>query len=380
MPKPTLKTTDLSDPAPALRLADSGDLDALTTLEVAAFPADRISRRSFRYLLSRPTAETIVAEIGGKLAGYAMILFRAGTSLARLYSIAVDPALRQTGIGKLLLEAAEQSAFGHDRILLRLEVRADNERAIRFYQANGYHPIGRHEDYYSDHADALRFEKLLKIGTLASSRVPYYEQTEDFTCGPACLLMAFAAFIPGTVMNPVAEIRLWRQSTTIFMQSGPGGCEPYGLAVSAAKHGLAARIVTSHKGPLFLESVRSAEKRRVMRLAQEDLRQQAENHGIRTEIRDFSMAELRQEMADGGLAIVLVSGFRMFAKKVPHWVLVHGDDGHHVIIHDPWVEEDHNETATDAANLPIPYAVFERMARFGKSGLRAAVFLKASAL
>ena len=73
---------------------------------------------------------------------------------------------------------------------------------------------------------------------------------------------------------------------------------------------------------------------------------------------------------------VLVSGYLMFGKKVPHWVLAHGDDGRHIMIHDPWVEEERGETVADAANLPVPYAVFERISRFGRTNLRAAVFLE----
>ena len=75
-------------------------------------------------------------------------------------------------------------------------------------------------------------------------------------------------------------------------------------------------------------------------------------------------------------AIVLISGYHMFDKKVPHWVLAHGDDGSHIVIHDPWVADERGETISDAANLPIPYETFDRIARFGKVGLRAAVFLK----
>ncbi|MEZ5799703.1 MAG: peptidase C39 family protein [Nitratireductor sp.] len=79
-------------------------------------------------------------------------------------------------------------------------------------------------------------------------------------------------------------------------------------------------------------------------------------------------------MADQKVALVLLSGYQMFGKKVPHWVLAHGDDGAHILIHDPWVEDEVGETIADAANLPVPYEQFDRMARFG-SATRAAVIL-----
>jgi hypothetical protein len=72
--------------------------------------------------------------------------------------------------------------------------------------------------------------------------------------------------------------------------------------------------------------------------------------------------------------VVLISGFLMFGKKVPHWVLAIGDDGSHILIHDPWVEDARGETQADAANIPIPYDIFMGMAQFGRR-LRAAVIL-----
>jgi hypothetical protein len=72
----------------------------------------------------------------------------------------------------------------------------------------------------------------------------------------------------------------------------------------------------------------------------------------------------------------LVSGYLMFGQKVPHWVLAIADDGKHITIHDPWVEDERGETMTDAAGIPVPYAIFMRMAQFGRDGLRAAVMIK----
>jgi ribosomal protein S18 acetylase RimI-like enzyme len=115
--------------AQRIRPATLSDIDALDAIEKAVFAADRISRRSFRALIDRPTAETLVLEAGGEVRGYAMILFRAGAALARLYSLAVAPGEAGKGYGRALLSAAETAAMEHDRILLRLEVREDNEAA-----------------------------------------------------------------------------------------------------------------------------------------------------------------------------------------------------------------------------------------------------------
>ena len=133
-----------------IRPARLKDLDALVAIEDRSFDVDRFSRRSFRYLLTKANAETFVYEEEGRVQAYAMLLFNTGTSLARLYSLAVDPVLRGRGVGSDLIAAAEASAVGHDCIYLRLEVRRNNESAIRLYEKHGYKRIGLLRDYYED--------------------------------------------------------------------------------------------------------------------------------------------------------------------------------------------------------------------------------------
>ncbi len=359
-----------------LRKATPGDLDALERLENAVFESDRISRRSFRrFLESRTRHVILLACRDGRILGYALILFRRGTALARLYSIAVDPGAAGSGIGRRLLAAAEEEAVARDCILLRLEVREDNRSAIGLYRKTGYRQFGRHADYYADHEAALRFEKLLS-GQIPqpAPAPPYYRQTLDFTCGPACVAMALAWADPSMKPSRAVELSLWRQATTIFMTSGLGGCEPYGLAVTLKKHGLSPAIHVSRKGLYFLDGVRSEEKRMVMRLTQEEFRREARELAIPTEA-SLSAATLEKALTTGALAIVLVSGYRMFSTKSPHWVLAWGHDGRHVFIHDPFVDPDALETPTATANLPIPAAEFQRMARYGSDALRAAILV-----
>jgi ribosomal protein S18 acetylase RimI-like enzyme len=86
---------------------------------------------------------------------------RQGAGVARLYSIAVDPAERRLGLGRRLLDAAEAAAWRAGAKELRLEVRAGNRGALATYLAAGYRPIGRYPGYYEDGADALRFAKPL---------------------------------------------------------------------------------------------------------------------------------------------------------------------------------------------------------------------------
>jgi ribosomal-protein-alanine N-acetyltransferase len=150
------------------RTARPGDLPALLALE-AQFPGDRMQARQFRHHLANPQAALRVLVEEGAVLGYALVLVRAGTRPARLYSIAVDRRQRGRGLGAALLADAERAArrFGRDR--LRLEVRADNAAAIALYEGNGYRRFGRHEAYYEDGGDALRFEKALPQGRASTA-------------------------------------------------------------------------------------------------------------------------------------------------------------------------------------------------------------------
>ena len=144
-----------------IRRSRPADLDALWDLENQVFETDRMSRRSLQRILASPAAVALVAEAAGATVGAAIVLFRANSSIARLYSLAVAPNHTGRGIASALLLAAEKTARAHGSHLLRLEVHEKNHGAIKCYRKAGYHEFGRHHAYYEDRGRALRFEKAL---------------------------------------------------------------------------------------------------------------------------------------------------------------------------------------------------------------------------
>ncbi|MCV0397677.1 MAG: GNAT family N-acetyltransferase [Rhizobiaceae bacterium] len=150
-----------------IRPARTADLDALVAIETAAFSGDRLTRRSLARLISVPSACVLVADCEGEVLGYCVVLFRASTTLARLYSIAV--AKGGHGIGRALLEAAEVEAVRRGRGGMTLEVREDNGRAVSLYRRAGYAPKDRVAGYYADGADALRFRRTLGAAEASSA-------------------------------------------------------------------------------------------------------------------------------------------------------------------------------------------------------------------
>ena len=141
------------------RLAKTADIGVLVDLENRSFSSDRISPRALRRLIASRSAAVIVAMHGQALAGYAVVLFRATSTAARVYSLAADPKF--PGTGRALLEACEGEASLHGCKRMRLEVRADNIRAINLYQRMSYSRFGARPGYYADGETALRFEKTL---------------------------------------------------------------------------------------------------------------------------------------------------------------------------------------------------------------------------
>ncbi len=149
-------------PAYSIRPARRGDLDALLALERTAFTTDHLSRRQyFRHLHSR-SARVLAAIDRDELLGKAVVFFRDGSDIARLYSIAVADRARGRGIAKALLGAVERVARTRGCARLRLEVRQDNAGAIALYERSGYARFAALAGYYEDGADAWRYQKILK--------------------------------------------------------------------------------------------------------------------------------------------------------------------------------------------------------------------------
>jgi ribosomal-protein-alanine N-acetyltransferase len=152
-----------------VRRAELSDLDDLVALEESSFATDRLSREQYRRHLDSETAQVLVASANHRrFLGTAVVFFRKGTKVARLYSIATHAEARGKGVGSALLEASEQLARRRGCKVLRLEVRTDNDAATRLYERLGYDRIGRYARYYGDGADAWRYEK--KVGEAAQVR------------------------------------------------------------------------------------------------------------------------------------------------------------------------------------------------------------------
>lgn len=145
-----------------VRRAESSDLDDLVALEERTFDSDRLSRAQYRRHLDSDSAQVLVASANHRnFLGTAVLFFRKGSTVARLYSLATQPEARGKGVGSELVAAAERASRRRGCRALQLEVRTDNAGAVRLYEQLGYQRLGRLDGYYEDGAAAWRYKKVL---------------------------------------------------------------------------------------------------------------------------------------------------------------------------------------------------------------------------
>lgn len=357
-----------------IRDAATDDVDQLVDIENQAFASDRLTRERFLHLLKRANAVILVSddEASGRIDADAVYLFRQGFSVARLYSLAVRPRSRGRGLARALMHRGEEIAVERGCLSIRLEVAEDNTPARTLYERDGYRRIGRVPDYYEDGQAAIRYEKLIVPHERPQVLpVPFYAQTLDFTCGPACVLMAMRRFDSQIPADRELELDIWRESTLIFMTSGLGGCGPFGLGVAALRRGFRVEIYQSDDRVPFIEGVRSQEKKEVIQISHLQMRRRAAEMNAQIRFGEFGVNELIDVLDRGFVPIVLVSGYRLYGQKTPHWVLVTGYDDRFFYVHDPYIPD--GATEADSINLPISRRDFARIKRYGKSLQRAMI-------
>ncbi|MEE4242631.1 MAG: N-acetyltransferase [Desulfopila sp.] len=144
------------------------DLDSLVEMENLLFVGDRISRRQFRYLLTKANGIVLKAEEEGRVVGYMILLKRKNSTILRVYSIGVTPSYRKRGIAGAMISYAENCGRDHGYTQLSLEVCEKNESAVQLYKNAGFCPVSIKKKYYEDGCDALHMVKTLLVeGTAA---------------------------------------------------------------------------------------------------------------------------------------------------------------------------------------------------------------------
>lgn len=152
-----------------IRSAVAADLDALVELEQRSFASDQLSCRQLLRHIGSGSSALLVAIEDHVLLGDVLVFYRNRSRVARLYSLVVSDQAQGRGLGRELLTAAERTAQQRGCSEMRLEVRHDNQHAIRLYEQAGYRLRDLRTVYYEDGGDARRYRKRLEPQRLGAA-------------------------------------------------------------------------------------------------------------------------------------------------------------------------------------------------------------------
>ena len=170
-------------------------------------------------------------------------------------------------------------------------------------------------------------------------RVPYYQQSSEFSCGPACVLMVMKHFEPRLKLGRSLEFETWRQCNMI----GIKGADAYGLSVPLIDAGYEVRLLTQRRRVIDPAHW----KRRLLRLfSAEDIElslfgmKQNQKRALRRHLQvTFKrpiVDDIVRRVREGFVPIALVHMGVVHSLNIPHWVVVTDADKTSVVFNDPY--------------------------------------------
>ena len=170
-------------------------------------------------------------------------------------------------------------------------------------------------------------------------RVPYYQQSSEFSCGPACVVMVMKHFEPRLEIGRGLEFEIWRQCNMI----GIKGADPYGLSVPLIDAGYEVSLLTQRRkviDPAFW-------KRRLLRnFSADDIelslfgmkqnQKRALSRHLKVTFKRPLVRDVVRGVRDDFVPIALVHMGVVHSLNIPHWVVVTDVDEESVVFNDPY--------------------------------------------
>ena len=151
---PRIRTVEAKHIADLIRIADETRLSAwsaqnyLDELQIS---------ESIMFRLESDTNETIGFLVGRIVQGGVVETEKD----AEIYNIAVIESEQQTGLGQLLFDAFTSKCRELNVSNIWLEVRASNQKAISFYQRNGFEHVQSRNNFYENPREHALLMKLI---------------------------------------------------------------------------------------------------------------------------------------------------------------------------------------------------------------------------
>jgi ribosomal-protein-alanine N-acetyltransferase len=137
-----------------IRPMTHADLAEVLAIEVDLFPIDAWTEELFLGELAEVlnSRDVAVAILDSEIVGYAS--FRYVGKQGDVNTIAVSKDQQGKGIGTVLMDWLESQATLRNVREIFLEVRSDNEAAMKMYASRGYERIDVRRNYYGNTIDA----------------------------------------------------------------------------------------------------------------------------------------------------------------------------------------------------------------------------------
>jgi ribosomal-protein-alanine N-acetyltransferase len=150
-------------PEVLVRAYEAQDFDALYKLDQSCFPRGiAYSKTTLRYFLGLSSAECLVAVEKDDIAGF--ILSELDGPVAHIITLDVAEVHRRSGVGSLLLNAAERSLYAQGVRGMYLETAVNNHAAVNFWSRHGYIVEGTLKRYYLSRIDGYEMRKAFRPG------------------------------------------------------------------------------------------------------------------------------------------------------------------------------------------------------------------------
>lgn len=188
-------------------------------------------------------------------------------------------------------------------------------------------------------------------------RVPYYEQSSEFSCGPACVVMVMKHFEPRLKIGRGLEFEIWRQCNMI----GVKGADPYGLSVPLIDAGYEVSLLTQRRKVVDPARWRrrlprhfSAEDIELSLFGMRQNQKRALRRHLQVKFKRPVVGDVVRGIRENLVPIALVHMGVVHSLNVPHWVVVTDADASSVVFNDPYPPKGHK-------GLRLSHAKFQKI-------------------
>jgi hypothetical protein len=182
-------------------------------------------------------------------------------------------------------------------------------------------PFSAYTDTHQSSVSAMQAEHRHSIRL----DIPFYRQHYDFTCGPACLMMAMKYLDNDLCLGKDLEIDLWRDANLVTVL----GTSRFGLAFSAAARGFSARVTSNMSGPDFVEKFIPPLTDPDMQLLNDQFserRARCRKLDVRERQQTITVKTLCESLFSNHVPLIVTSSLFCDGEDLPHWIVVTGID------------------------------------------------------